>query len=235
MYSFGLVASILHNNQVCHDRPDGSVYLPFGAEYAIRLKNKTDKDALAIIRIDAENVSGGGFVVEEHSTVDIERFVDKAHKFKFVPSDCSLARYADKFPGNDYNGVIEIDWYFRKAPQVPIVPYKPWRYPYTNPWSHPIKPEFWYGPNSNVLCSSNQWSHPITEGVTVEGGVSDQNFVDTTFQKESTIPITMKLILKGKNRGEFVDTTIKPVYCIQCGAKLIRKTARFCSQCGTKV
>jgi hypothetical protein len=257
MYSFGLVASIIHNGQISYDRADGVVLLPFGAEFAIRLRNKNNKDALAVVTIDGENVSDGGFIVKANSSWDIERAVDKVGKFKFVPADSKTAKAAGKAAGQETNGVINIEWYLRKEYQpiyakvdcLPLIAIDP--SPYFPQWPTPTPYTVrntggWVGEggggttsrgmNSTEACwSTGNNKQFVAEGVTVEGSKSSQQFINSSFDKESEIPITMRIVLKGTDKGKFVEDVSNPLYCIECGAKLIRKTARFCSQCGAKV
>jgi hypothetical protein len=63
MHSNDFVVAILHNGNFVEESKGGVVALPFGAEYAIRLRNKKHCRAVAQVFIDEENVSKGGIVV----------------------------------------------------------------------------------------------------------------------------------------------------------------------------
>ena len=151
MYKNGFVAAIKINDKFVEEQGDGTCVVPFDSEYAIRLKNRNSRKALAKVYIDGEDVSPNSkFILDVNSTLDLERFVkdlDKGDKFKFVP--LSDGRVADK--NNFENGCIEVHFQLVAPVVKPIVidhitehhhhhhddwdrypwyPYKPWRHPY---------------------------------------------------------------------------------------------------------
>ena len=62
MYNSKLVASIKANGKVLREFKD-TVYIPFGSEYSILLKNLNTVRALINIYIDGDNVVPGGLVL----------------------------------------------------------------------------------------------------------------------------------------------------------------------------
>lgn len=110
-YSNGFVASIIHNNKPIRELSDGgrrTVRLPFGSEYAIRLKNKSKGRAYASVSIDGTDVLGRGeILLRPGQTVDLERFVEDLNggaKLKFVEAMNS----AVQDPTSPDNGGVKI-------------------------------------------------------------------------------------------------------------------------------
>ena len=68
-----------------------TVRIPFGSEYQIRLKNKTQRRATASVLIDGTVVTGlGDIILGPGQTVDLERFLEDKNsgsRFKFVTAD----------------------------------------------------------------------------------------------------------------------------------------------------
>lgn len=66
-----------------------TVYLPFGSEYSLVIKNLNNRRACVRITLDGQEVVDGGLIVNANSSVDLERFVkpgqmDKGNRFKFI-------------------------------------------------------------------------------------------------------------------------------------------------------
>ncbi len=126
MYSNGFVCSVIVGSKIVKEGKCGRVQLPFGSEYKIRLRNKNDRNAVAVITIDGENVSGAGWVVNAKSHVDIERPVATATKFKFVSQDSSEAEQAGKQnDSRQKNGVVEVSWTLEAPKPLPVIRHLP--------------------------------------------------------------------------------------------------------------
>lgn len=181
MYSNKFVACIMVDDEVVREiRKDNSdlVYLPFGTDYQIRLKNLDHRRAVVSISIDGDDVlDGAQLVVEPNSTTDLKGCLDsKSSKarnaFRFIERTLGIAEHrSDRVD----DGLIRIEVQFEEdLPQVeqvikwPITPHpQPW-YP-NQPW-HPRNPGPWFGGGivpgqsfsysgdceiNNIQCSSN--------------------------------------------------------------------------------
>lgn len=141
---------VLVDGQIMKELPDGSVGLPFGSEYTLRLFNKHDRRAVAKIYIDEENVSEGGFVIDAHGKVDISRRADRDSAFRFVElgSDAALLEGKPAHDPDGEMGVIKVDFHLEKPHKAPTVarplpitwpnqPYQP-AWPNTMPYRGPL-------------------------------------------------------------------------------------------------
>lgn len=139
-----LGSSPLHREKGISPGRSCRVLMPFDTEFKILIKNKNDCRVSLDIEIDGATVSRNGLILGAHETHYIERSVDVAHKFKFVPSDHEDV--AD--PDNLENGNVVVRVWKEKDNSYDIYKYQPpaqprrlWDPPY-NPWGTPYTP-YW--------------------------------------------------------------------------------------------
>lgn len=112
------VVALMLNGKIQKESDDGSVLIPFGSEYVLRLKNKLRKRAVADVWIDGK-IAAKGIVIDANGTVDLERFVadgnlSEGKRFK-------LARLTDPKvdqPNDSENGSVEVNFYPEKDEPV---------------------------------------------------------------------------------------------------------------------
>src|SRR5690349_1572984 len=187
MYRDSYVAALVVDGKIQKESDDGSVLIPFGSEYVLRLKNKLRKRAVADVWIDGK-IAVKGVVIDANGTVDLERFVvdgnlNEGKRFK-------LARLTDPKvdqPNDSENGNIEVNFYPEK--DEPVVEKKViheyhncshhWNYLghcshcCTNPWCHTCHPTYYktYTAGSTTQDWGLRSSGDITLG-TATGGVT---------------------------------------------------------------
>lgn len=90
MYQDKLVLAMKVNGKVLREFKD-AVYIPFGSEYSITLKNLNSLRALVRVTVDGQNATEGtsGLIVPANGTVDLERFIKNGNlsggnRFKFI-------------------------------------------------------------------------------------------------------------------------------------------------------
>lgn len=89
MYHQKLVVAVKCGGKVLREHGD-TVYLPFGSEYSLLLKNlDPQRRAVVEVSIDGRDVVEGGLVINANSSVDLKRFVEDGNMnrgpaFKFV-------------------------------------------------------------------------------------------------------------------------------------------------------
>jgi hypothetical protein len=119
MYSNKLAAAIKAAGKVLREFDKDKVYLPFGSEYSIYLKNMHSTRAVAHVSIDGKDVGGGrGFVVPAHGSIDIERFVtngnlNEGNRFKFIERTGKVEQH--RGIGVE-DGLIEITFQYEYEP-----------------------------------------------------------------------------------------------------------------------
>ncbi len=122
MYGNKLAAAIKVNGKVLREFKD-TVYVPFGSEYTILLKNLNTTRAVVNVFIDGENVVPGGLVLNVGQEVDLERSIkngnlSEGNRFKFIERTGAVEEYRGV---KLEDGLLRIEYQFEKAyiPQVP--------------------------------------------------------------------------------------------------------------------
>lgn len=220
VYSNKFVMAVLINGRPTQELASGEVQIPFG-EYSLRFRNKHNRRAVVKIFVDGENVSGGGYVIQPHSHVDIKRHHDIDRAFKFVTLDSPDAvDHGKNGPNPDkVKGTIEAHFYLEKNTPQPI--YRPivhehiHHYPRRRSAPHPQP--YWVGDNPPVYGSVTCGVQPVEistvqnsadldqflnlqEGCTVEGNYTGQQFYTTHLDLEDSYT-TLRIFLKGYHKN----------------------------------
>ena len=116
-----MAAAIKVNGKVLREFKD-TVYVPFGSEYTILLKNINTVRALVNVYIDNDNVVPGGLVLNVGQECDLERAIrngnmSEGNKFKFIERTAGVeAHRGIKLE----DGIIRVEYQFEKVipPQI---------------------------------------------------------------------------------------------------------------------
>ena len=250
MYKQNFVVVVKCNGQILRERNGGSVYLPFGTEYSIMLKNKDARKALVTIEVDGENVlNGHSLIMNGNDTQEIKGFMrnmNKTNRFKFIKKTREIQKHrGDRLD----DGLVRVTYQFEKSEPITIN-YRssfPTNLKGTDSWNEPYTRCF-YNDSANFsrtnevisascFCNFNQSSAPnADEGITVKGEKISQAFCYGDIGELETDIHTIILHLKGqtkKKRALKKPLTVKSkLRCGTCGRKN-RSTNKFCYNCGT--
>lgn len=243
MYASKMAAAIKVGGKVLREFKD-SVYVPFGSEYSILLKNLNTTRAVVNIFIDGDDMVPGGIVLDPGREIDLERSVKngnlrEGNRFKFIERTAAVEQHRGV---RLEDGIVRVEFQFEK-PQRPTI----WN---TTNISGNIYPQGgilrnstadWAGPAGSVTCSTATYdahsvnsSHAVVNdaGITVPGSRSDQRFTTAYVGELETEKHNMVFkLLGGEAVKEAVTVKHKPK-CVTCG-KQNRATAKFCTECGT--
>jgi len=260
MYSNKLAVAVKSNRKVLREFKD-TVFLPFGAEYSLLIKNLNTVRALVRISIDGNEVVDGGLIVNANSEIELERMVktnlNEGNRFKFIErSDAVEQHRGVKLE----DGIIRVEYQFEDVTR------------YRHPVLTYIAPDYWSnniyaGSATNTMSTNSVLRHAASNqitasaataksfeghpgvtcsdfveqgyndaGITVPGSVSNQKFSKVTGFR--VLPEQHVMIFK--LLGETLDNAPirKPVTvkakpkCVTCG-KQNKAHAKFCSTCGT--
>lgn len=118
MFNQKMVACLKANGKVLREFND-TVYVPYGSEYQIYLKNLNTVRAIVNITIDGTDVVPGGLVVNANQEIDLERFVkdmSKGNKFKFIERTAGIESHRGV---KAEDGLIRISYKYAKVvPQL---------------------------------------------------------------------------------------------------------------------
>lgn len=89
MYSNKLVCALKVDGKILREFDD-TVYIPFGSEYSILLKNLSTTKCVVSLELDGRNIGGGNkFIIAPNDSLEIERFITEGNlstgnKLKFI-------------------------------------------------------------------------------------------------------------------------------------------------------
>jgi len=244
MYGNKLAAAIKVNGKVLREFKD-TVYIPFGSEYSILVKNLNSVRTVVNIYLDGDNVVPGGLVINAGQEIDLERWIkngnlSEGNKFKFIErtSDIEngprgikledgLIRIEHQFelpPVNLNNFMRGIDRGWITASGSAGDVYKNATYSTTNA-------SF----SSNVSAQAQSFNDV---GITVPGSKSSQKFTETTMGSMEIDKHSMVIKLLGETPDN--KPVVKPVTVFtkqKCGTcdKTSKAHSKFCSHCGTSL
>ena len=114
MYNQKLVASIKTKGKILREFKD-TVYIPFGSEYSILLKNLNTVRAVVNVFIDGENAVPGGLVIDPGRSVDLERWIkngnlSEGNRFKFIERTAKIEEGPRGIKEED--GLIRVEYQF---------------------------------------------------------------------------------------------------------------------------
>ena len=225
MYNQGIAVSILVNGVPQAELSGaGIVALPHNTPYAIRIRNRNNFRGKVTIEIDGEQISGT-FVLDEKAFIDIQRPADRDTQFVFVSADSPEAtdfgKNSPHYTGK--RGIVTVKFYPEAPAQVrlwsavPAQQFQPWTYYnlMTGGWAgdgemigglnhRRVTSTPAHGVNFTCVNASVNLSSNLQEGCTVEGGVTNQNFIQVAGFPTAHTPIvlTVKLVCKNEKAEE---------------------------------
>ena len=165
MYNSKLVASIKANGKILREFKD-TVYLPFGVEYSILLKNLNTVRAIVNVFIDGENAVPGGLVIDPGRSVDLERWIKngnltEGNKFKFIERTAKIEEGPRGIKEED--GLLRVEYQF----EIPMPAFNMssivGSFPYYPPGVRGLKSEY-PGVTDKFGAINNSWTQ--TSGAT---------------------------------------------------------------------
>jgi hypothetical protein len=240
VYNNKLVTVIKANGKVLREKGE-TVYIPFGSEYSILLKNLNTVRALATVMVDGAVVTKGyQLIIEPGETFELEGFLKGkkvSHKFKFIEK----TKRIQKFRGNKIcDGLVQITYQFEKIavvqPKVYPTNYN-YRYDNTTVYSAGTPGDMLRTKGGTAVYSENKVaSHNLNDaGITVKGSESNQFFDTGSVGALDPTTYNIVLQLKGKLKKKKLKkmiTTKTKISCVTCGKKN-KSSNKFCGECGT--
>ena len=116
MYHQKMVASIKANGRILRESNE-TVYIPFGSEYSILLKNLNTVRAVVNVFIDGDNIVPNGIVLGVGQEIDLERSIknnnlNEGNRFKFIERTGAVEAGPRGIKLED--GIIRIEFQFEK-------------------------------------------------------------------------------------------------------------------------
>ena len=175
MYNHKFVAAIKSNGKVLREFSD-IIYIPFGSEYSLLLKNLNSVRAEVNVSIDGVNITPDGLIVNAGQEINLERSLangdlTKGNALKFIERTGKIEKH--RGVGTE-DGLIRIAFKFEKVQPQPVWVWPNYVYPTYTPGHWEWKPGYY--PNG----------YPYIGGVTYRGDTAFTNAVGTTTATSGT-------------------------------------------------
>jgi len=247
VYQNKFVVSIKCNGKFLKEFSD-VVYIPFGSEYSIFMKNLDSRRVSVKVTIDGGDVlSGKSIIIDSNSTFELNGFLNSdntiRNKFKFIEKTEKISNHrGDRID----DGLIRIEYAFEEPIHVSWttnITYYPPTYIFPQPlWiTQPnINTDFSYTNDSKISYNSSIMNVSCSVanecGITTKGSETYEKF-DTTFVNSLTEPNVIVIQLKGKHGDQPIKKVIKSrdkIECPICGTKS-KVGKKYCPECGTYI
>lgn len=260
-YKDNFVVEIKVNGKILRVKND-IVYLPFGCEYSIFMKNLNSVKACVNVSIDGQDVlDNKRLVINPNSSIDLQGFLKDTqvtNRFKFIQKTKQIQDYrGDRID----DGLVRIEFAFEKQ-NTPIVII------HENIYNHNNNPFHWnygntYGSdkiNNNSMrgeiratfssCDSSRSMEEFIklfpnintqnipqqdEGITVKGSESKQSFNKTIMgdlEQSQVITFQLKGLTDSGNVIKEELTVKSKLICSTCGTSN-KSSYKYCTNCGT--
>jgi hypothetical protein len=162
MYNDKLAVAIKSAGRVLREFKD-VVYLPFGSEYSILIKNLNTVRASVKVSIDGNDVGGGHeFIIQPNSELELERSITnenlkEGNRFKFIERTGAIEQH--RGIGVE-DGIVRVEFDFEQKQNITIYP------PFRTPPVYPPSP--WDQNYPTIIFSSN---HSTDSGMLRSYGV----------------------------------------------------------------
>mgnify|MGYP002787057736 CR=1 FL=1 len=248
VYNEKLAVAIKSAGKVLREFKD-TVFIPFGSEYSILIKNLNTVRALVKVSIDGQYIdeSGNGFIVGANNDIELERFLrngnlNAGNRFKFIERTDRVEQ--SRGIGVE-DGIVRIEFQYEKPALKPI-----WSPTLFDHYRHYYDAkDYWTCTNTSAVYGSLQpqglaqntgavglrafnsvgasgervqlSSQTVNDaGITVPGSVSTQRFVSVSgFPVEDTKHVVILRIFGETESGKRVETPVTV------------KTKQRCSTC----
>jgi hypothetical protein len=243
MYGNKLAAAIKVNGKVLREFKD-SVYIPYGAEYTILIKNLNTQKAVVNVYIDGDNVVPNGLVINPDQEVDLERSIvnnnlNEGNRFKFIERTENIENGPRGIKLED--GLIRIEHQFEQPRIFNVAPaiYDTYIYPQGGIMRGAYQATYASTNTTNISATSATMDSFVNDtGITVPGSHSTQKFQTTVVGLLESVKHSMVIKLLGDlgdNKPVVNPVTVKhKVKCVTCGRQN-KAHAKFCSECGTSL
>lgn len=249
MYNRNLVVAVKANGKILREHGD-TVYMPFGQEYSLLIKNLHTQRVVVSISIDGKSVTENTkLVIDANSSTELKRTVrndDNSHgnAFKFIERTEAIENGPRGIGAED--GLIRVEYEFERESYYSTQMSRSMLLGSQNFGSYGTtltNQGFSIGGSLNDSLSCNQ---PITSqasynapapGITVPGSIVEQHF--DTVRAPITDGVKHTIVLRMVGSVDEVVVT-KPLQvktklkCVTCGNKN-SSSAKFCGQCGTSL
>ena len=252
VYQNKFVASVKVGGRILRERDRENVFLPFGSEYSILLKNLEGRKASISVEIDGEDVlDRHTLIMHPNQTTELERFIlngnlNAGPRFKFIEKTSQISDHrGDKVD----DGISRISYQFEKevfASRNSIISYDVPKSSFHHRSRDIFRGDTERGMpttyNSSSVVGQSIGNEVVTdslddEGITVKGSDSSQKFYYGNIGILENQVHTICIKLHGTHDKGVVHAPVTiqaKSKCETCGTTNTSRN-KFCGQCGTSL
>lgn len=264
MYDSKMVVCLKVNGKVLREFKD-EVYIPYGSEYSLLVKNLNSRRASVDITIDGKPIFANceSLVVDGNTEVEVERFVTNANRgnrFKFIERTAKIEQH--KGIGAE-DGLIRVAFQYEK----PVVRSRSVFRGFENPTIYGTSAVGTKGLSQNAFLNQvnvgatmdscfTDTSVPLASpgvsvyekdtcteqkndvGITVPGSISNQKFQSVaSFAVEDEVHVIVLRLLGDIGQNGKVDKPITVKTKLECKTcgTKSKATAKFCPECSASL
>jgi hypothetical protein len=176
-YQDKFVAEVKVNGRILRIK-DGAVYLPFGSEYTLYLKNLNSKRASVNISIDGEDVlDNNSLILDANSSTELQGFLRgnvARNRFRFINKTKQIADHrGDKAD----DGLIRVEFAYEKPQPEPWIKKTIEEVHYYHHYHHnePIRWTYHNTPDWNICRNISSGGDNVKYGSSDASGPADQS------------------------------------------------------------
>ncbi len=195
-YKDNFVVEIRSDGQILRVK-DGSVYLPFGCEYSILLKNLNSKKASVKVSIDNEDVlDGNSLILNPLVTHELQGFLrgtTAKNCFRFIQKTKEIQEHRGDKVGD---GLVRVEFAFEKPREEPIMIKEVKKIVEEHHHHHHHDHDYW--PRRYNWYDGSGWNYTTADAVQQDG---DQPISTYNMSVGSSGDKSSKDALRGVSRG----------------------------------
>ena len=189
MYQNKMAIAIKHNGKILREFKD-LVYLPFGAQYSILLKNLNNRRVQVQVSIDGTDIGQGTtFIINANSELELKRFIhngnlDEGNSFKFIERTSGIE---DHRGVKMDDGIVRAEFQFERE----LIHNNT---TYVNIWQAPYLQPYWY--------MHNRLSGTYYSDTTTYGSRTSPNMINTSSALRGIVSSAIATAANTSNSGE---------------------------------
>ena len=181
VYQNKFVAIVKANGKILRERNGDEVFLPFGSEYSLLLKNLNSRTAKVNISIDGSDVlDGSSLIIYPNTDLELVGFLKGntiKNKFKFIEKTEEISQHrGDKID----DGLIRIEVFFEKSEYKFNTHYHHYHHYYDDWYYYPLWKPYeitWWRSHSNIIDNTGLKPYTVytssCDNLSLSNNVSD--------------------------------------------------------------
>jgi len=220
MYQDGLVAVVKVDGKVLRETKE-IVFIPFGSEYSILVKNLKSKRILVKVSIDGVDAfDGTEIVIPPNSEIELERFIksgnlNSGNKFKFIERTEVIENHRGVKVDD---GLIRIEYWVEKITPVVDITVPRYHYydvnlPIWRSWPYYSVPTYYYYPQwIGSTGLNNASSGDLLRSCNTQSSIQNSVQCNSLLMEQQSVNDAGITVAGSESKQQFTTTSYFPVH-----------------------